>query len=283
MNRKWTCLVAGLVLGVIALASAGCQKLRARDQLNRGIQAFKNAQYPEAVERFKTAVELDPLFPTARLYLATAYMSQYVPGAESPENLQMAKAAKENFLKVLDQDPKSEVAIASMASLNYNEANGVRELDAKLKKLDEARGWYEKLGQVNPSNKEAFYSLGVIAWAKWYPAIGAARAKLGMKPEDPGPLKDKKVRDELRANYWSVIDDGIKSLQHARDLDKNYDDAMAYLNLLYRERADLADDQNAYKQDIEMADNWLQRALDTRKAKAGAMPAAAGAPAEPAK
>ncbi len=283
MNRKWTFLVGALALGLVAGAGTGCQKLRARDNLNKGVQAFKNARYPEAVERFKTAVELDPTFPTARLYLATAYMSQYIPGAESPENLQMAKAAKDNFLKVLDQDPKNSVALASLASLNYNEAGSIQDKDKKFQKLDEARGWYAKLSQADPKNKEAFYSLGVIAWAKWYPAIGAARVAAGMKPEDPGPLKDKKAREELRAKYSQTIDDGIKNLNHALDIDKNYDEAMAYLNLLYRERADLAETQDEYRKDIDTADMWLQKALDTRKSKASTTPGAASVAAEPSK
>ena len=112
-----------LILSVAALAVLGtsCKKLQSRDQLNKGVAAFKNAQYPEAVEHFKTAVELDPTFTTARLYLATAYMQQYIPGAESPENMQMAKAAYDQFMKVLEQDPKNNVAIASIASLFLNE------------------------------------------------------------------------------------------------------------------------------------------------------------------
>ena len=90
-----------LVLAVAALAVLGtsCNKLKARDQLNKGVQAFTAAQYPEAVERFKTAVELDPGFSAARLYLATAYMQQYIPGADSPENNKMAMAAFDNFKK----------------------------------------------------------------------------------------------------------------------------------------------------------------------------------------
>jgi tetratricopeptide (TPR) repeat protein len=279
MNRKWTYLVAALVLGAVAIASSGCEKLRARDQLNKGVQAFKNAKYAEAVENFKVAVELDPTFATARLYLATAYMSQYIPGSESEENLRFASAAKQNFQQVLDKDAQNAVALASMASLNYQEAGGVSDLDKKFAKLDEARGWYEKLVQVDPKNKEAWYSMGVISWAKWYPALGSARAELGMKPEDPGPLKDKKVRDDLRTKYSAVIEDGIKNLEHAIEIDKNYDDAMAYLNLLNRERADLAETPDAYKQDIATADQWLQKALDTRKAKAAAQAQPGGAAA----
>jgi tetratricopeptide (TPR) repeat protein len=121
---------------------------------------------------------------------------------------------------------------------------------------------------VEPNNKEAYYSLGVITWGKWYPELMGARAKLGMKPEDPGPIKDKKVREELKAKWGPVVEDGIKNLQKALEIDPEYDDAMAYMNLLIRERADLADDVETYKKDTQTADNWVQKALETKKIKA---------------
>src|SRR2546426_3380571 len=77
-------------VAALAAVSTGCQQLKARDNLNKGVQAYKNAKYPEAVAFFQKAVELDPTFKTTHLYLATAYMSQYIPGAESPENVRMA-------------------------------------------------------------------------------------------------------------------------------------------------------------------------------------------------
>ena len=39
------------------------------------------------------------------------------------------------------------------------------------------------------------------------------------------------------------------------------------LDGLIRERADLADDKESYKKQVEEADSWLQKALDTKKAK----------------
>jgi tetratricopeptide (TPR) repeat protein len=271
MSRK--VLISFAVIGVLLLTvvGAGCNKLKARDQLKKGVQAFKSARYSEAVEHFKTAVDLDSTYPMARLYLATAYMSQYIPGAESPENLQMAKAAHEQFLEVLKQDPKNTVAITSIASLYYQEASGLRG-DDRLKKLDQAREWYQKLIPLDPKNKDAYYTLGVIDWAKWYPAFGAARAELGMKPEEPGPLKDKKLRDKLRAEYLPIIDDGINNLNKALEIDNEYDDAMAYLNLLHREKADLAESPAEYTKEISDADMWLQKALDTKKMKASRAP-----------
>jgi hypothetical protein len=95
-----------------------------------------------------------------------------------------------------------------------------------------------------------------------------ARNKLGMKPEDPGPIKDKKVREQLKAEWLDTINQGIQHLEQALQVDPEYDEAMAYMNLLIRERADLADSPEQYRKDIEVADNWVQKALDTKKIKA---------------
>jgi tetratricopeptide (TPR) repeat protein len=257
-----------LGIGLLVLAGTGCDKLKSRDQLNRGVQAYRSAKYADAVEFFKTAVNLDPTNLNGRLYLATAYMTQYIPGAESPENLQLAKQAKEEFMKVLERDPNDKTALASLASLSYQQAQGMPDLEQKLKKLDEAKEWYLKLIAADPQNKEGFYSLAVIDWVKWYAAWMKSRADLGMKPEEPGPIKDKKIKADLKDQYSAVIEDGIKNLQKALDIDPNYDDAMAYMNLLIRERADLDESPDQYKKDIETADGWVQKALDTKKMKA---------------
>ncbi len=175
--RKATFRTAAGLVGCMLALTAGCDKLKSRDHLNQGVQAFKNAKYADAVEHFKQAIALDPNNPNARLYLATAYMSQWIPGAESPENIDMATKAREEFLKVLDKDPNENHALASLASLAYNQASSLPP-DQKVAKFDEAAKWYKKLIEVDPKNKEAYYSLGVIAWAKWYPAEMIARANL---------------------------------------------------------------------------------------------------------
>jgi tetratricopeptide (TPR) repeat protein len=257
-----------IAVGVLALLGTGCDRLKSRDRLNRGVQAYKSAKYADAVDFFKEAVALDPANVNGRLYLATAYMSQYIPGATSPENLQVAKQAKDEFLKVLDKDNNDKTALASLASLSYQQAQGEPDLDTKIKKLDESKEWYLKLIAADPQNKEGFYSLAVIDWVKWYAAWMRSRADLGMKPEEAGPLKDKKVKDQLKDQYSATIEDGIKNLQKALEIDPNYDDAMAYMNLLIRERADLDDSPDQYKKDIDTADSWVQKALDTKKMKA---------------
>lgn len=273
--RKVSSVSAGILTGILILGAAGCDKLKSRDDINKGIADFRNAKYGDAVEKFKEAAALDPSNPNARLYLATSYMSQWIPGAESPENLAFASMAKDEFMKVLDKDPKNTTALASLASLAYNQAGSLPP-DQKIEKFDEAAKWNKQLIEADPKNKEAYYSLGVIVWAKWYPALMTARANLHMKPEDPGPLKDKKVKDELKDKYGAMVDEGIADLQKALDIDKEYDDAMAYMNLLIRERADLMDTPDDYKKQIEVADGWVQKALDTKKLKASRTPATGG-------
>ena len=248
--------VLAAVLISLAVMGTGCQKLEARDHLNKGVTAFKNAQYPEAVEHFKQAVELDPNFPTARLYLATAYMQQYIPGADSDENKKMADAAESTFKDVLKENPKDTTAIAYLASLYLNE-----------KRWDEAMAEYDKLTTVDPKNAVGYYSKGFIAWSQLYPADGKARAELGMTMDDQRPIKDKKVREELKEKYSGIIADGLKNLDMALQIDPEYDDAMAYENLLIRERADLADNQEEYEQQVKIANDWIAKAMATKKLK----------------
>src|SRR6185369_13665238 len=114
MNRN---LILFSVVALVGITSTGCRQLKARDNLNQGVQAYKNAKYPEAIALFQKAVELDPDYKTTHLYLATAYMTQYIPGAESPENVRLAESAFNEFQNVLKLDPKDELATASIASL----------------------------------------------------------------------------------------------------------------------------------------------------------------------
>lgn len=276
MNRKALIILTAATSLLLAGLTTGCKKLEARDNLNKGVQAFKGAKYGDAVEYFKKAIELDPTYPTARLYLATAYMSQYIPGADSPENNAYATEAANNFKLILETDPKNTAALKSLASLAFQQTSGMSAMSDKIKQFDVAAEWYKKLAEADPNEKEAFYSLGVVAWSKFYPAWMEARTKLGMKPEAPGPIKDKKVKEELKSKYTDVIAEGIKNLEKALEIDKEYDDAMAYLNLLYRERADIADSEEAYTKDTEAADQWMSKALETRKIKAERTPTTTG-------
>lgn len=95
-----------------------------------------------------------------------------------------------------------------------------------------------------------------------------ARSELGMRPDAPGPIKDKKKLAELREKNMEAVEKGIGYLQKAIEIDNEYDDAMAYINLLYRERADLQENAADYEKDIDMAENWVERSLNIKKIRA---------------
>ena len=157
---KQTLRLAGLLICIAALVvSSGCAKLESRDEMNKGVQAYKGGKYVDAANHFKKAIELDPLNKNAQLYLATSYMTQWIPGADSTENNRMYDAAKAEFQKVLDKDPSNNTALASMAFMTYNSAsNGTQE--QKQKFLEEAKQWNQKRIEADPKDTEAYYSLG---------------------------------------------------------------------------------------------------------------------------
>src|SRR5262249_2340879 len=240
----------------LVLTATGCDKLRARDQLNKGVAAYKNARYEQAIDHFKEAVALDGTLKNAKLYLATAYAQQYIPGVDSPENLQNANNAIEQYKSVLQHDPK-----------NVNSVKGIAYLYLQMKKFEDAKSYYRKAIELDPNDPEAYYSVGVIDWTEAYQPRMEERAKLGLKPEEP--LKDKKVCAALRDQQSPVIQDGMDNLNKALSLRQDYDDAMAYMNLLYREKADReCDEPDQRAADMKTADEWVDKVLAAKKAKA---------------
>jgi tetratricopeptide (TPR) repeat protein len=244
-----------VVLAVL-LVLGGCTKLKARDQLNKGVQSYKNAKYEDAIAHFQRAVALDPKLLNARLYLATAYAQQYIPGAETPENNRMGQQAIEEYKKVLQMDPKNINSVKGIASLYFN-----------MKKFDQAKEYHDKAKQLDPNDPEEYYSIAVIDWTQSYAPRQEARASLGLKADEP--LKDKKVCESLRDKNEAKVEDGIQNLDKALKLRPDYDDAMAYMNLLYREKADLeCGNPGARAADLKTADDWVDKTMATKKMKA---------------
>jgi len=271
MNKHFR-LVTLAAVALALFSSTGCSKLRARDQLNKGVTAYKNAKYEEAIDHFQQAVALDPSLINAKMYLATAFAQQYIPGADTPDNNKMAEQAIEQYQKVLDMNPPRDQKV--------NAAKGIAYLYLNMKKFDDAKKYYRIAGEVDPNDPEPYYSVGVIDWTACYQPRMEERAKLGMKPDEnlnPKNKDQKKVCEQLKAKNEPLIQEGIDSLNKAIQLRPDYDDAMAYLNLMYREKADVeCDDLAARQQDLKTADHWVDQTLITKKAKAEKQPGAQG-------
>ncbi len=259
-------LTLGLCL-CVAVFSTGCEKLQSRDQMNKGVQAYKNNKYADAVKHFKEAVQLDANNENAQAYLATSYMIQWVPGADSPDNKKNYDSARQEFEKILKKDPKNSLALASMASMAYNSAQTGTQ-DQKTAALEEAKKWNMRRIEVDPKEAEAYYYLGVINWAEAFTPIQTVRVEQHMKADDPGPIKDPKIRADLKAKYGTQIEQGIDYLKKCLEIDRENEDAMSYMNLLLRKKADLEDDTTASKADIAQAEDYSNRSLEMKKEKA---------------
>src|SRR5205823_1507521 len=127
--------------------------------------------------------------------------------------------------------------------------------------------YYKKAIDLDQNDPEAYYSIGVIDWTMAFQPDMQERAKLGLRPDEP--LKDKKVCAKLRADAESIIQDGIDNLNKALSLRQDYDDAMAYMNLIYRQKADReCDEPDQRAADLKTADDWVDKAMAAKKAKA---------------
>lgn len=246
--------MAALLCTVLFLTT-GCSRLKARDQLNKGVEAFKTARYEEAINHFQQAVALDPTLPMARLYLATAYSQQVVPNLQTPDNLKDAQLAIQNFQMVLDKEPN-----------NINALKGIAALYLNIQNFDEAKAYQNKVIAVDPNDAAAYYTIGVIDFTLAYKNAIPVRQSFGLH-DNGDPIKDKKACAALAEKNTPLIQEGLDALNKATQLKENYDDAMAYINLLYRRKADTeCGDDAARKADIATADGWVQKAMDARKA-----------------
>jgi len=259
MNTRARLLTVVAVAAAL-LGTAGCNKLRARDELNKGVQAYKNALYEQAIEHFKDAVRYDDDLKVAKLYLATAYRSQYVPGVDTPDNLAMAQQALDGYREILEKNPQDLDSIKGSAWLYM-----------QMKKWNEAREYYNRAKDIDPNDPDLYYSIGFVDWSQAYENAAAVKASAGLKVEDEVKGKhDQKICAELRAKNSPIVEDGLKMLQTAIDKRQDYDDAMAYMNLLYRRKANdmTCDDAQARAEYVRTANDWSDKAMAARKKKA---------------
>jgi tetratricopeptide (TPR) repeat protein len=256
------------MLAVVVAAGSGCNKLRARDLLNKGVANFKNGQYDAAVEDFKEAKDLDPSLLNARLYLATAYASQYIPGAPSDENVKRGTAAIDEFKGVLEKDTLNLSAIDGIGSILFQMSGQ----PFNPEKFQESKTYHQKHIELKPSDPEPYYWIGVIDWtlafrgnAEMRTDYNKAHINKQIKENDALPAA---VRTDFVSKYGQLVDEGISSLQKAIQLRPDYDDAMAYLNLLFRRKADMVESAEERASYQKQADDLVEKVKEIKQKRA---------------
>ena len=81
-------------------------------------------------------------------------------------------------------------------------------------------------------------------------------------------IPDAGLRLKLRTDHMAQIEDGFRMLQVALQLDPDYSDAMAYMNLLCRIEAGIVDSQQQSADLIAKADDWVSKALAAKRRQA---------------
>jgi len=204
----------------------------------------------------------------ARLYLATAYASQYIPGAPSEQNKNIGKQAIAEFKEILESNPDSLSAIDGVGSILFQMAG--TPYDPKL--FEESKTYHQKHINLKPEDPEPYYWIGVIDWTLAFRANGEMRKeynekniKKQVKDTDPLPAA---IRTDYLAKYGTLIDEGISDLQKAITLRPDYDDAMAYLNLLYRRKADTVESASERASLQKQADDLVDKVKEVKQRRA---------------
>jgi len=249
------------------------EQRQARNALNSGVENFKNGRADEAIIDFTRAKQLDPQLLNAQLYLATSYASLYIPGAPSEENQQKGEAAIAEYRGVLILEPENLSAIDGIGSMLLQMASGPH---LYADRYAESKTFHQRHIQIKPDDPEPYYWIGVIDWTLSFRADRELRAHFnqfvaGKELSEAQPLPPD-LREPYAREYGPTIDEGIASLKQAIVLKPDYDDAMAYLNLLYRRKADTVASKSDRDQWNEMADDLLEKLKEIKQKRIESLP-----------
>lgn len=249
---------------LVCLAIAGVAqdeaeaKASARNEVNQGVQAFRQANYENAIEHFEKAVALDPSFTVARMYLAATYLQAFQPGVDTPENVILATRALDQYSEILRSNPSDVEALKGTAYLKL-----------QLNNFDEAKQAYARAIALNPADTDLLYAAAVANWSHANQGITAEKAKLDAETEYSLILSE--GCPDVRTRFLPDIDSAIAMLNKAISLRKDYVDAMGHMNALYRLRAELeCGSKKNFKADIKQSEEWAGRAAAARKKQAEA-------------
>jgi tetratricopeptide (TPR) repeat protein len=140
------------------------------------------------------------------------------------------------------------------------------------KKFEESKAYHQKHIALRPQDPQPYYSIGVIDWALAYRGNTEMRADynkahINKQVKDTDSLPED-VRKAYTDKFQQMVDDGITSLKKAIELKPDYDDAMTYLNLLYRRKADMVESAAERDNYTKMADDLLDKVKEIKQKRA---------------
>jgi tetratricopeptide (TPR) repeat protein len=256
------CLVA---LAATAILVAGCSPDKAaRREMAQGKQAYRKANFEDSAEHFKRAAALDDDWIGAKFALAAAYASQVEPGVDTPENQRHAQQAIAVYLTILQRDPQ-----------NTNALKNIGFIYQYLGRLDQAREYLKKAVAAAPDDPDLGYLLAVVDWITSYKNIKDRKMQQGHRMDDEfkNTQSDRQLCVEIRADNQARVDEGLVILQKAIGQRQNYDDAMAYVSILYELKADIdCGNPQAQLEDLRLSKKWTDEGVAARKRRGANQP-----------
>jgi beta-lactamase regulating signal transducer with metallopeptidase domain len=244
------CAVIASSLAFTARAQSG-----AHGEMKQAGDAYNSADYKSAVQHFENAVKLEPGNINAKLFLANTLIRESFAGGQQSDGTLLTRA-RQQYQEVLAQDPQNKPATQGMVAVAMHS-----------KQFKEVHDWAVKLIQLDPKDKSAYYTAGVVDWVMVYPEFQQAKQAAGGNVEEYW-IPDAASRKSLRDRCLPQIEDGFRMLQIALQLDPNYEDAMAYMNLLDRLKGGIVDNQAESADLIEKADDWVGKTLAAKRRNA---------------
>lgn len=256
-----------------AVVTAGCGELKTRLTLNKANELYTAQKYEEAIQEYQKILAYDADNWMANYLIAMSYVALYRPGSTHEKDVRYSQNGISQLEKLLKLTPPSkeegekiESYYLSMLTSAEQNDKAIEYLEGKFSKnpqdavlaakigdlalksgdVEKALLFLQKRADLQPDNKEAWYTIGVACWARSYHG---------------GVMVSNEERNQL-------IENGMRALDKALAIDPEYFDALSYTNLLYRERmkALVAEGKNAEAQEAYLkAEEYLKKAIEVRK------------------
>jgi len=263
--RQRAVTAAILLLAVFALP--GCNKLKSKQEIKRGNEFLKAAQYQSALSAYQEALRLDPSEDKLHKHIGIAYMGMYQPGSKHPKDLEYAQKAIDNLKQYVAAYPQDQKVLEYLVSMYLN-----------TERYDDAIAFYQnELLKRNPKDSKAMQSLAMLYFKKGDFDNGVKWLKERLTVEGNNPEvyyligvqawdRSYNYPDVDPAVRTKIVDDGLTALNKAVEMKPDYFEAISYINLLYREKAKMETDPAKKQEYTDTANKYLQQALEMRKA-----------------
>ncbi len=257
-RSKCVLRAAGLFMAAVLAVSANQS-----NPLEEGVSAFNRGELRNAVAAFEQAVQADPNSLLARRHLANAKLMVFLSSNKDQNGTALAEEARRSLRELIERDPADSTTLKNLVTL-----------ELRTHDTAQALTWCEKLVQAEPTSSDGWYLRGVIRWMEAYFPIQEARKQVGMQPQSAPPIADAAVREAVGRKVATAIDDGLAALDRALRMKPDSSEVMAYQNLLFRLKADLAGSQAGARDFLLQADRKMENALSAQ-GHGGSMPASA--------